>query len=154
MLDALLRPVQRLSQARFLDRLEQIVHGVDLERANGVLVVRRHEGDERHPQLIQRADDADAVQFGHLPVEQGQVRLFRFDDGHRLLPGCRLADHDDVVERSKERDQKRPGRTLVVGDDDLELRARITTGRVSRLGDGLRVAGRRISTVVPSPAAE
>ena len=43
-LDPLLRAVERLAQAGLVDRLQQVVDGVHLERAHRVLVVR---GDER-----------------------------------------------------------------------------------------------------------
>ena len=46
-LDPLLRAIQGLPQPRLSTGFKQIVHRVDLERANRVLVVRGHERDER-----------------------------------------------------------------------------------------------------------
>jgi hypothetical protein len=44
-LESLLRPVERFPQSRFFDRLQQIVDGIHLKRAHGVLVVCRDKGD-------------------------------------------------------------------------------------------------------------
>ena len=45
MLNAFLRPVERFSQSRFFDRLQQVVDGIYLERTHGVLVVCRDKRD-------------------------------------------------------------------------------------------------------------
>ena len=45
---ALRGALQRGAKALVAERLEQVVHGVDVERPQRVLVVRRHEHDRRH----------------------------------------------------------------------------------------------------------
>jgi hypothetical protein len=66
-------------------RLEQIVEGVHLERAKGVVVVCGHEDDHRLLCLSQRGDDLEAVEIRHLDVEQHHVRGMLADGFDCLL---------------------------------------------------------------------
>ena len=54
-LHGLARPVQGLLEALLVEGLEQVVHRVDLEGLEGVLVVGRDEDDDRHPVVRRRA---------------------------------------------------------------------------------------------------
>jgi len=42
-LDSLLRSIEGVTKARLIDRLQEVIDGVDLECANRVLVIRRDE---------------------------------------------------------------------------------------------------------------
>ena len=70
--------VQRSIEPRALDRLEQVVEGVDLERAQGVLVVGRREHDHRARR--DALDHLEAAEPGHMDVEKQHVDGYR---GHR-----------------------------------------------------------------------
>src|SRR5262249_39657999 len=54
---------------------EEVVQGVDLERLEGVAVVGGDEDDGRHPLGADRLEHAEAVQAGHLHVQEDQLRL-------------------------------------------------------------------------------
>ena len=45
-------PIERRSQAPRIDRLEQVIERIHLERPQGVLVVRRRENDLRHVRVV------------------------------------------------------------------------------------------------------
>src|SRR4029077_1065007 len=96
--------------------------------------------------------DADAVEFRHLPIEQGEIRALLFDERDGVFPGSGLADDCDVVKRAKQREEKRPRRALVVGDDDAEPCAHDATLSIS-VADVLMASGRRSSRRVPAPGA-
>jgi hypothetical protein len=82
-----------------------------------------------------------------------RVRPLAFDRGHRLLAGLRLGDDHDILERTEQRDEKRPRWPLVISDDDPETRIHeaLRVGVVTAAK--VRSAGIRISTVVPDPAS-
>ena len=149
-----MRSCARLSVSRsraLLDRLQEIVDGVQLERVHGILVVRRHEGDERHPVLLQQSDDADAVELRHLQIEQRQIRPLPLDDRHGVASRRGFADEHGVIERPQERGEECAGRSLVVRDDDAKTLAHTAF----RIGGSCttRSAGRTMVTVVPRPGA-
>jgi hypothetical protein len=153
MLDPLLRPVQRLAQAGFVDRLQQVVDRVDLECAYRVLVIGRHERDERQLMLLQHPHHADAVELGHLQVQQRQIRPFALDRRHRLRAGPRLGHNHDVFEGAQQRGEKRPCRPFVVGNHDAETCVHEAVCADTRSAANRKSAGRRISTVVPAPGS-
>ena len=140
-LDPLLRPVQRLAQARLLDRLQQVVDGVHLERAHRVLVVGGDERDQRQLALLQHPHDADAVELRHLQVEQRQIRALLLDRRHRLAARRRLRHDHDVVERAQQRREKRSRRPFVVGDHDAQAGVH-DAFRVDAKGSAAAVFGR------------
>ena len=72
--------------------------------------------------LLQQPHDANAVELGHLQVEEGDVRFFAFDEGHGLEAGHGFTHEGHVVERSEERDEEGPRRAFVINDDDAETR--------------------------------
>ena len=92
-----MRALDRLTKPRAIDRLQQIVDGVHLERLNRVLVVGGDERDEREPILPDQTDDAQAVDFRHLQIEQREIRPLLFDQRDRLRAVLRLADDFHVV---------------------------------------------------------
>ena len=147
--DPLLRAVQRLAQPRLVHGFEEVIDGVQFECAYGVLLECRHERDQRDFVLLQRADDAEAVELGHVQIEQRQVRLLAHDQRHRLSSRRRLAHDDGVVERSQHRRQKGTRWPLVVRDDDPERRRHVPlrsgTGGVTGSGTGIETS----TTVAP-----
>ena len=90
--EAQLGTAQRLVEARLAARLEQIVDGVDLEGAQGKLVIGGDEQDRRHGRA-HALDHVKAVEFGHLHVEDHQVRRPRLDRGDGLEAVAALLSH-------------------------------------------------------------
>ena len=151
-LDPLLRAVERFAQPRLLDRLQQVVDGVHLEGAHGVLVVRRDERDERHRLLLQHPHDADAVEFRHLQIEQRQIRRSRSISATASLPDAASpTTATSSNDRSSATRNERAGRS----SSATTTRSRALTS--VHLGSSLRhrrpslPTGSRISTVVPWP---
>src|SRR5262249_61510487 len=54
--------------------LEQIVEGVGFEGLHGIAVVGGDEDRDRHGVLADLPDDLETVRFGHLNVQEEQVR--------------------------------------------------------------------------------
>ena len=94
---------------------------MDFERADRVLVVRGHENDGRGAGGLQRAHDPEAVQFGHLDVEEDEVGRQPLDGGHRLGAVRRLADHFDVGLCREEAEDPLPRYRLIVNDERANL---------------------------------
>src|SRR5207248_6832058 len=66
---------ERALEALLVDRLEEVIERLDVERADRVFVVRGDEDDHRHrldPDLL---DDVEAAEAGHLDVEEDEVGL-------------------------------------------------------------------------------
>src|SRR5262249_19649567 len=75
--------VERAREALRIDRLQQIVDRVGLERAQRVRVVRGREDNERRSrQLI---EEIESGQAGHLDVEKEDVDAMLVQKGERLL---------------------------------------------------------------------
>ena len=72
-LQLLLRAGEGLAEALAVERLEQVVDRVHVERAQRVAVVGGDEDDERHLVGADRVDHVEAVGAGHLHVEEHQV---------------------------------------------------------------------------------
>ena len=105
-LEPLARAPQRLAEARLAHRFGQVVDGVHLERFHGVLVERRHEDHEGQIAASKQADDAEAIDLGHLDVEQRDVRAMALDELDRFGAVRRLADDGDIGDRSQRRAEK------------------------------------------------
>ena len=73
---------QRLAESFAPHRLEQIVERVHLERLERIFVVGGHEHDRRR--RLEQLQNLEAVQLGHLDVEQDQVRGQLADPFHRF----------------------------------------------------------------------
>ena len=70
------RPLHGLLEPGRVDRLQQVVDGVDLERLDRVLVVRRHEhhARRRRPRASSCRATSNPGQPGHLHVQEHHVR--------------------------------------------------------------------------------
>lgn len=68
--------------AGFVKRLKDVVDGIDIESLDGVVVEGRGEDDVRHFELAlnELFQDAEAVEAGHLDVEEKQVGRMFFDE--------------------------------------------------------------------------
>ena len=130
------RALDRLLQALRLDRLQQVVDRVHLERLDRVLVERGHEDDVAcQLPLDQPARHLEARQPGHLHVQEHHVGLQALDGSQRLEAVGRLPHHLDVAELA-EQEAQLVARQLFVVDDDrsqrLMLAARLRAGHTGR----------------------
>ena len=61
------------AEARFVHGLQKIVDGAGIERAHGVFLVRCREDHDRHRVGADGLDDVEAVELGHLHVEEDDI---------------------------------------------------------------------------------
>ena len=87
------RALQRALEALRAEGLEQVVHGVGVEGAHGVLVVGGDEDDHRRLRGFDQFQHFEAIQLGHLDVEEEQVRA-GFGDGLDGLEAVGAFGHD------------------------------------------------------------
>ena len=62
-----------------------------------MLVVGRHEDDERHALAPDRFDDLEAVHMRHLDIEEHELRRIIEDRRHGFLAVTTLAHHLDIA---------------------------------------------------------
>jgi hypothetical protein len=88
-------PLEGVPEAGRFGGLEQVVQSVGFEGLDGMLVVGGDEDDERDGRC-QAADDTEAVQAGHLDVEEDQVWVETLDGVECGLSVLGFADDLDV----------------------------------------------------------
>jgi hypothetical protein len=109
-------PLDRQPEAFPVDGLQKVVDRVDVERTHGVSVVRGYEDRERHFVDADRLDDRKTVHFGHLNVEQNEVRGEFVDGGDRGTSGIALSDDLHVWQLVEPRPQATTRKRLVIHD--------------------------------------
>jgi len=108
-------PVQRLAQADAADGFQQIVHGMQLEGIDGMLVVGRAE-NHAGPRFRQTGSHVDAARTRHLDVEQDQVGPELRHPFHGLHSGLGFTHDLQVRMGGQQLAQTRPRRLLIVDD--------------------------------------
>ncbi len=122
--DASRRALVRLPEAIRVDGLQQVIHRLGLKRPHRVLVVRGHEDHGRHRVRADALEHLEAVEAGHLHVEDQEIGYVARDglDG-RFAVGT--LGHDlGVLECGEVLAQCQPPRRLVVHDHDPHLSPR------------------------------
>jgi hypothetical protein len=104
-------------------RLQDVVHGLHLERADGVFVEGGDEHGERHRLGPNRPHHVEPASLGHLDVEEDHVRGKRADGVHGARPRMCLAHHLDLGEVGEHASELASGRLLVVDYKDPHHRA-------------------------------
>ena len=111
------RTLERPRDARLVERLQDVVHGIYFESLNGVMIVGGGENDLRYRQLAldQFFDHAEAVEARHLHIEEHQIRLVLLDQRNGFEAVLALGDHVDlgktlqqVTPARRARDVRRP----------------------------------------------
>jgi hypothetical protein len=113
-------------------RLEQIVDGVEIERAHGVLVERGHEHDQRRALGFELRDDLETTEAGHLHVDEHHIRRERLDRERGGEAIARLARDLDVGLFAKPAAQFVARRGFVVHDEHAHHGACLSYGSVIR----------------------
>ena len=114
---------QRLQQVGRLGVLQQESARARPQRTEDVLV-EPEVGEDHHPHAVQPLvrDDLlgglDAVDCGHLDVDEHDIRAVLCGKRHRLLAAGGLGDHLDVVFGFEQRPDAAADQRLVVGDED------------------------------------
>ena len=114
--------LERAKEPRAVERLQQVVERMDLERLQRVLVVGRREDDERYPVRGQRANHAEAIHDRDLDVEEDQLGLEPLDGRERLRAVGALAHHLDVGLLLQQREHALSSHRLIVHNQGANLR--------------------------------
>ncbi len=118
--ETLLGAVERGLKALDGDGFEEIVHGVDFEGANGVVVVRGDEDDRGS--VADQFENFEAIELGHLNVEEDERGLALGDDLDGFEAVGALAEDFDFRMRGEEFAQNLAREVFVVHDDGADQR--------------------------------
>ena len=129
-------PVQGRSEAALTDRLEQVVHGSDLEGVEGMLGIRGHEHDGRQG-TPEPSDHLESVHDRHLDVQEHQIRLQMADLPQRRLPAVRFAHDLDVFHGGQPFQQHSAGQRLIVHDQYTQFFPGHVTRPLKRRSGGI-----------------
>ncbi|MGB2675465.1 MAG: hypothetical protein WAN12_00080 [Candidatus Acidiferrum sp.] len=131
--------------AGFVEGLEDVVHGVDVEGLYGILVESGGEDDvgDFEFALDQLFEDAEAVEAGHLYVEEEKVGGMLFDEIDGFEAVFALGEEIDFGEGFEEEGQLFASGLFVVNDDgvdghegnQVEYRRRAAGMAIERRGD-------------------
>ena len=111
-LETIAGAIERGGEALLLHRFQEIVNRVQLERLDREVVVRRHERHQRKRRPGDATDNVEAAQFGHLQIEERQMRTLGFDERQCLLAPGRLSDEQGARARLEQpRQERRAGRS-------------------------------------------
>ena len=108
----------RLRHSLLVERLQQIIDGIDLERFHGILVKSRGENDLGQGNFLveKLLDDAETVESGHLDVEKDQIRTVLFDEADGLETVLPLRHDVDVAVALKQVGKFIAGKLFIVHD--------------------------------------
>ena len=112
------RAGQRLEKPIAVERLQQVVECMDVERLERVLVEGRDEHEERQRFAAEGRDDVEPAGARHLDVEEDEIGLRAADRVDRVEAVLALGDHLESLLPVKEHPQPLAGERLVVRDDD------------------------------------
>ncbi len=125
------RPLHRLLHAGAVEGLQQVIHGIHVEGAHRVLVVRGCEHDLRQvffigarPQarlgfaaVLQLLDDRKSIQAGHLHVEKNKVGVVFLDQVYGFNAVGSLGHDLDAADRVEQVLQLVAGQLFVVDNE-------------------------------------
>ena len=139
---------ERLLEPAGVDRLQQVVDRVDLERLDGVFVEGRDEYE--HRRLLRAFDEPprhfESAEAGHLDVEEHEVRLVLLDCGQCLQAVARVRHDLHIVQLLELVAQLVAGELLVVHDHHSQ-------GGHAVICSDARSSGTSIRAVVPRPGS-
>ncbi len=121
-LDFFLGFLDGFGDAGFVEGFEDVVHGVDVEGLHGVLIESGGENDVRDFEfaLDELFEDAEAVEAGHLHVEEEQVGGMLFDEIDGFEAVFALGLEMDFGEGFEEEGQLFTSGLFVVNDDGVD----------------------------------
>ncbi len=138
------RALDRPDDALVVERLQEIIERLDLERVHGVLFERGDEHDRRRPLFVHRRRDRETIEVGHLNVQEHEIRWRRHapEQLHGVAAARALVDVRDAADLLQHAAQPAPRRRFIVNDDRAHDRSRECRSRPGRRG---RPAGGRWS---------
>ena len=139
--------LQRVGKAGFLDRLHQIVDGLRLERANGMVGIGRDEHEQRRFDFHQPLNDGKTVESGHLNVQEHKIGLVRLDRPDRFAAVHATVDDLDIFMCLKPQFQPLNRKGFVIDENGSDGHAASRVGSSSWNGISIR-------TLKPLPGIE
>ena len=113
--------LQRVEEAAPVERFQQIIERVHFEGADRVVFISGGEDDQR-AQLRQCFKHFKAIEFGHLDVEEQDIRACLRQHGDRLRAvGAFTDDFTFLLQREQPADAS-PRQPLIVHDQHFEVR--------------------------------
>src|SRR6185437_5055749 len=146
------RTSQRLSKPLRLDRLEEIVDRVDVEGLDGVLVVRGDEDDGRQPIGRDGVEHLEAVEVGHLHVEEYKVGAVLEDRFDRFAASAALTNDRHARHVTEQRANAFPGKGFIVDDEGAHRLHVVPPLRCAERGSGGEVLRGIVSRTVNPPS--
>ena len=118
----LARALNRLGDARFIERLQHVIDRVYIKGLHGVVIERRRKNHVGyfHLALDQLAQDTEAIKPGHLHVKKNEVRRVLFDQVDGIDAVLPLADDVDFRERFQQERELVARRLFVVDNDRVD----------------------------------
>jgi hypothetical protein len=110
-----------------VDGLQQIINCLNVERADRVLIVRGHENHEWLVRRCCRAKHLEAVEPGHLHVEENEVGPLLANSANCFAPAPGFSDDVDL-RLLREHRQQSPASQWFVVDDECPKRFSHPTG--------------------------
>ena len=105
------------TQSVLFHGLEEIIEGIDLERFDGIAIIRRDKHELGQCLAADQVfDDLKAIEAGHLDVEKKQIRRELTDHVYRFDSVARLTDDIYLGNRLEEK-TKFLARKLFIVDD-------------------------------------
>src|SRR6187402_1714720 len=138
-----LRALQGFSETLPAERLDEIVHGVCLERLDGIVLKRGHENGGGHPCRTDRRHDIHALDAGHLDIEENKVRRLVADSLHGGNTVAAFAQYLDLRIVAQQAHDGAASERLVIDDKHGDRHAVTISGAssissISRNGSWIR----------------
>ena len=115
-----------------IDRLQQIVEGVNFESFYGVAVIGGHEDNTRETGRRDGPDHFEAIHFGHLDIEQDQADGLAAQERNGVAAGGAFTGHRKIGVTGKQRAQALAGKRLIVDDQGSDAHTAGRNGKARR----------------------
>src|SRR6266446_5559941 len=123
-LEKVLRALDRPDDALIVERLEEIVERLNLEGVHGVLFEGGDEHDRGRTLVVYGRGDREAVEVGHLDIQEHQVGRAAAQQLHRIAAVRALVDVRDTADLLQHTAQAASRGRFVVNDDRAHDRSR------------------------------
>src|SRR5215469_760563 len=147
---ALLGPIERGLKPLRRERLQQIIHGVDFEGPQRMLVVSGYKYHGHGVGVAEQFQHFKAVELRHLHVEEEQVGLQLRHHLHSVKAVATFADDLHLGMRLQHLAQNLPRQVLVLDNEGADL----FLGFHGHAGAGIRSAGNSMATRNRSPSTQ
>src|SRR5262249_26536270 len=110
------RPLQRFFKAFIVKWLEQVIERVELKRPYRILVVGRHKNDDRQLICSNLFQHPEAVEVGHLDIEEDEVGRVSPDRAQRFAAVRAFADDRELNSAAQQIADAPSRQNLVIND--------------------------------------